>query len=284
MKLLILDSGHNEYVSGKEAPDKSLREWIFNNEMQYEIKKRAEDHGISVYLTNPDPAKKDEIGLSKRANLANDYWIKNKKPEALFVSIHANAYGNDFNQARGTETYTGKNGSSNSKNAATYVQEEIFKCIKAIDSNAKDRGVKSENFTVIYKAAMPSILIEYAFYTNQDDLKILKDKKDDLVEATIKGLCKYFGVTYKEVPKIATPTYKYENCIVYKSEEDRGIALVLSLGLSNYKIMNVSEYKKDLGKNVYVIGSATKDIKGNYNFSGNDKWDTIKLVLKHLGK
>ena len=40
MKLLILDSGHNEYVQGKEAPDKSLREWAFNNEMQYKIKKR----------------------------------------------------------------------------------------------------------------------------------------------------------------------------------------------------------------------------------------------------
>ncbi len=25
--LLILDSGHCEYVKGKEAPDKSLREW-----------------------------------------------------------------------------------------------------------------------------------------------------------------------------------------------------------------------------------------------------------------
>ena len=284
MKLLILDSGHNEYVHGKEAPDKSLREWIFNNEMQYKIKKRAEDHGITVYLTNPDPAKKDEIGLAKRANLANDYWVKNEKPQALFVSIHANAYGNDFNQARGTETYTGKNCSKNSINAATYVQEEIFKCIKAIDFNAKDRGVKSENFTVIYKAAMPSILIEYAFYTNQDDLKILKDKKDDLVEATIKGLCRYFGVTYKEVPKIVTPTYKYENCIVYKSEEDRVIALVLGLGLTKYKVITVSEYAKDLAKNVYVIGSATKDMKGNYNFSGNDKWETIKLVLKHLGK
>ena len=284
MKLLILDSGHNEYVSGKEAPDKSFREWIFNNEMQYKIKKRAEDHGITVYLTNPDPAKKDEIGLAKRANLANDYWLKNEKPQALFVSIHANAYGNDFNQARGTETYTGKNCSKNSINAATYVQEEIFKCIKAIDFNAKDRGVKSENFTVIYKAAMPSILIEYAFYTNQDDLKILKDKKDDLVEATIKGLCRYFGVTYKEVPKVVTPTYKYENCIVYKSEEDRVIALVLGLGLTKYKVITVSEYAKDLAKNVYVIGSATKDMKGNYNFSGNDKWETIKLVLKHLGK
>lgn len=177
MKLLILDSGHNEYVAGKEAPDKSLREWIFNNEMQYKIKKRAEEHGITVYLTNPSPAKKDEIGLAKRANLANDYWIKNSKPQALFVSIHANAYGNDFNQARGTETYIAKNASQNSKNAVNYVQEEIYKCIKSIDNNAKDRGVKSENFTVIYKAAMPSILIEYAFYTNKDDLKILKNIK-----------------------------------------------------------------------------------------------------------
>ena len=284
MKLLILDSGHNEYVQGKEAPDKSLREWIFNNEMQYKIKKRAEEHGITVYLTNPDPAKKDEIGLSKRANLANDYWTKNSKPEALFISIHANAYGNDFNSARGTEVYTGKNGSSNSKNAAAYVQEEIFKCIKSIDSNAKDRGVKSENFTVIYKAAMPSILVEYAFYTNADDLKILKNNKDSLVEATIKGICRYFGITYKAPQTIVTPTYQYENVIVYKSEEDRVISLVLGLGLSKYKIMSVSEYKKDIAKNVYVIGSATKDLKGNYNFNGADKWETMNLVLKHLGK
>ncbi len=44
---------------------------------------------------------------------------------------------------------------------------------------------------------MPSILIEYAFYTNKDDLKILKDKKDKLVEATVIAICKYFNVTHK---------------------------------------------------------------------------------------
>ena len=38
--LVILDSGHAEYVEGKQAPDKSLREWDFNNQMQYKLKKR----------------------------------------------------------------------------------------------------------------------------------------------------------------------------------------------------------------------------------------------------
>lgn len=40
--LLILDSGHAEYVSGKCAPDKCMIEWEFNNDMQYRIKKKDE--------------------------------------------------------------------------------------------------------------------------------------------------------------------------------------------------------------------------------------------------
>lgn len=59
---VFLDAGHNEYVSGKQAPDKSMREWEFNNDMQYRIKRRLEDHSIYVFLTNPSPAKKNEIG------------------------------------------------------------------------------------------------------------------------------------------------------------------------------------------------------------------------------
>lgn len=56
---------------------------------------------------------------------------------------------------------------------------------------------KTVNFTVIYKTSIPSILIEYAFYTNKEDLKILKYKKDELVEATVIAICKYFNMTYK---------------------------------------------------------------------------------------
>lgn len=199
--LIILDSGHAEKVSGKQSPDKSLREWDFNNQIQYKLKKRCEDHNIKVYLTNPSPKGIDEMGLTKRATLANNYWASQGKPNALFISIHANAYGSGFNDARGTETFVASNASTKSKNAASYIQAEVCNRIRAIDSKAKNRGVKTADFTVIYKANMPSILVEYAFYTNTDDLKILKNSKDDLVEATMKGICKYFNIAYKEVKK-----------------------------------------------------------------------------------
>jgi N-acetylmuramoyl-L-alanine amidase len=199
--LLISDAGHAEKVAGKEAPDKSFREWKFNHEMDLMLKQRCKDHAIDYYQTNPSPEQKDEIGLTKRAELANEYWKKNGKPNALFVSIHANAYKNEFNEARGTETYVASNASQNSKSAAKYMQNEIYKCIKSLDTNSKDRGVKASDFTVIYKANMPAIVIEYAFYSNREDLKILKNNQSELIEATMRAICTYFGIEYKSLEK-----------------------------------------------------------------------------------
>ena len=110
----------------------------------------------------------------------------------MFISIHANAYSSS--SARGTETYTANNASSTSKNFAKILNDNIVKVMKELDPNAKDRGVKSENFTVIYKASMPSVLCEYAFYSNLDDLKILKNNRSEVVEATVKAICKRHAV------------------------------------------------------------------------------------------
>ena len=179
------------------APDKSLYEWYFNNDMQYRIKKRAEDHGIKVYLTNPNPDTVSDIPLSTRAANANNFYISNNKPKTIMISLHANAYG-QWTSARGVEVYYASNASKNSKNLAKYLCDNIYVDIKKIDSEFKNRGVKCEDFTVIYKTITPTCLVEYAFYTNKDDLKILKNNKDELVEATMKGICKYFSITYKK--------------------------------------------------------------------------------------
>ena len=45
---------------------------------------------------------------------------------------------------------------------------------------------------------MPSVLVEYGFYSNLDDLKILKNNRNELVEATVKAICSYFNIEYKE--------------------------------------------------------------------------------------
>ena len=195
MNLLILDAGHSFDTKGKNNAKENFYEWEFNNDMQYKIKSRCEDLGITVFLTNPNPSTVSDIALSTRASLSNDYWLRKSKPKSMFISLHANAFSSDT--ARGTETYIAKNASTTSKNFAKVLNDNIVNTMKQVDSGAKDRGVKTENFTVIYKAAMPSVLVEYGFYTNLNDLKILKNNRDELVEATVKAICDYFGVAYK---------------------------------------------------------------------------------------
>ena len=196
MNLLILDAGHSFNTAGKRNEKENFYEWEFNNDMQYKIKARCEELGIKVFLTNPNPGTVSDIALSTRASLANDYWLRNSKPKSMFISLHANAFSSS--SARGTETYHANNASATSKNFAKVLNDNIVKAMKELDINAKDRGVKSENFTVIYKASMPSVLCEYGFYSNLEDLKILKNNKDELVEATVKAICQYFGIEYKE--------------------------------------------------------------------------------------
>ena len=72
--LLILDAGHSHDTAGKRAFDNSFYEWDFNNNMQYLIKKRAEEHGIIVKLTNPNPQSVSDISLSVRSAYANKLY------------------------------------------------------------------------------------------------------------------------------------------------------------------------------------------------------------------
>ena len=220
MNLLILDSGHAKNTPGKNNASQNFYEWEFNNDMQYKIKKRCEELGIKVFLTNPNPATVSDIALSTRASLANDYWLRNSKPKSIFISLHANAFSSA--SARGTETYHASNASTASKDFAKVLNNEVVKVMKSLDKNAKDRGVKCKDWTVIQKASMPSVLLEYAFYTNLDDLKILKNNRNELVEATVKAICQYFGITYKASSQNANTTDKfYKVCLgAYKNRDN----------------------------------------------------------------
>ena len=235
MNLLILDAGHAKNTPGKNNIKENFHEWEFNNDMQHKIKTRCEELGIKVFLTNPNPSTVSDISLTTRASLANDYWLRNSKPKSIFISLHANAFSNA--SARGTETYTANNASNTSKTFAKVLNDSIVKAMKKLDPTSKDRGVKSENFTVIYKASMPSVLVEYAFYSNLDDLKILKNNRSELVEATVKAVCSYFGVTYKE-KVIATESKPngnlYAVCVGAYKDKNKANSIVEQLKKQGY--------------------------------------------------
>ena len=233
MNLLILDAGHSFSTAGKRNEKENFYEWQFNNDMQYKIKARCEDLGIKVFLTNPNPQSVSDLPLTTRANLANDYWIKNNKPKSIFISLHANAFSNA--SARGTETYIASNASTTSKNFAKVLNDNIVSVMKKLDPASEDRGVKSENFTVIYKASMPSVLCEYGFYSNLDDLKILKNNKDELVEATVKAICSYFNIEYKEkVNEVKFDGNLYAVCVGAYKDRNKANAIVEELKKQGY--------------------------------------------------
>ena len=233
MNLLILDAGHSFDTKGKCNAKENFYEWEFNNNMQYKIKSRCEELGIKVFLTNPNPNKVSDLPLTTRANLANDYWIKNNKCKAIFISLHANAFSNS--NTRGTETYHASNASSTSKNFAKVLNDNIVKTMKELDSASKDRGVKTENFTVIYKASMPSVLIEYGFYSNLEDLKILKNNQAELVEATVKAICSYFNIEYKEkVNEVKFDGNLYAVCVGAYKDKNKANNIVEELKSKGY--------------------------------------------------
>lgn len=197
-KYLILDAGHSHGVAGKRSPDSSLLEWEFNNDMQYRLKKRAEQLGFIVYLVNPNPEKGADVSLAARCQRANNYWVKQGKPkDCLYLSIHANASGNGWSTARGVEVFTAGNASAASQNAAKKVCNAIYKDVYSIDKGFKNRGHKVNNFYVIKYTNMMSILVEYEFYSNKEGVALLKNKRELLCEATLKGICEHFGVQYK---------------------------------------------------------------------------------------
>ena len=70
MNLVILDAGHAKNTPGKNNTSQNFYEWEFNNDMQYKIKSRCEELGITVFLTNPNPSTVSDIALTLEKALA----------------------------------------------------------------------------------------------------------------------------------------------------------------------------------------------------------------------
>ena len=210
---VCLDPGHAASTGGKRSPYSlgkvkepklDFYEYKFTRMIACRLKPRLEEYGIDVFITTTE--EEDGIAdlkLTSRAQRANNHIIIARK-KGIFISIHSDADGNgsQWTKANGWSCYTTK-GETNSDNLADCLYdaaEEIFKPKGLKIRTDKSDGDRDweQDFTVIYKANMPAVLVENFFYTNIDDTKYLLSEEgiEDILQVLLKGILKFADKFY----------------------------------------------------------------------------------------
>jgi len=170
--LVILDAGHG----GKDPGT------IYTNE-EGEIELQEKD--INLYIANKVYSILKQKGINVKQTRNTDKFLElseitdiaNKHDADLFVSVHVNAIENNPDVSGMMVLYNGDATSGSygidSKTAATYVDKEIADIV-----DITDKGIVSRpGLWVLRKTAMPAILVECAFITNEYDRTLLSSKK-----------------------------------------------------------------------------------------------------------
>lgn len=205
---LLKDGSANAAATpGKETPfikalGRRVQEEEFNQPTAEKLRQELKRLGVHVF--NPAPDAKD-TPLKDRTNYANKIYYQycskygTKNVVAIYVSIHFNALDAKFDgegkdpSGFSVHIYEGQK-NKNSGKLAKYVLDELAKGTKQVN-----RGIVEQNLHITRETVMPAILTENGFMDNEKEaLLMLSDsfQKEVAVEHA-KGICKYFGITYK---------------------------------------------------------------------------------------
>ena len=193
-KVVILDNGHGNNTTGKRSPDNSFFEWEWNRMFVKKLKFELETLGYKVFAIVDED---NDIGLSVRADRANNIIKEYGSNNCIFLSIHANASGNGskWMNATGWSVYTtkGQNNSDRLAECLCNACEDLG--IKLRKDTSDDDKDYEENFTVIYKTNCPAVLVENMFYDSISDLEFLQSENgvEQLINLHIMGIQNYFG-------------------------------------------------------------------------------------------
>ena len=212
----MIDAGHGGHDPGARVKGLSEADLTLDIALRLE-KLLLRQPGVEVVQTRRTNA---YVALEERTEIAN------RSEADLFLSIHANA--STDGRARGVETYflsfapdaeaeaiaarenagstrqmrqlpellraiAFNNKLDESRDLARMVQQALYTQARKSDKKARNLGVKQAPFTVLVGAAMPSVLTEISFLTNQQDAGLLATEKyrQQIAEALLAGITRY---------------------------------------------------------------------------------------------
>lgn len=164
--IVVLDCGHGGSDPGATAG--GYQEKNITYSILYTYAKSyfdSDTSNVKAYWSRYDDT---FVSLSDRAAFAS------KVGADLFISLHMNSATNTA--ATGTEVYYSINNNKTQSNGLTSkIMASEFQSELANVMNTTSRGVKTANYTVIYKNTVPAVLIELGFISNSSDRSKLVD-------------------------------------------------------------------------------------------------------------
>lgn len=176
----LLDPGHSGvefghyFTKGKRSPEvpPGIYEGDFNRQICRIIQEWFNHpvSGVDGAILCPGPI---NVPLHSRVKFANQVY--SDIDDCAYISIHANAMGNSWNNAHGFTVFHARNASKKSKLLAEYIETHL----SISGSGIKSRGIKTPRsigkyFYVLSKTRCPAVLIECGFMTNKEEVENLK--------------------------------------------------------------------------------------------------------------
>jgi N-acetylmuramoyl-L-alanine amidase len=219
IRRIVIDPGHGGHDPGAMNPDGTREKDVVLQIGLKLARKIREEFGIDVVMTRSTDV---FIPLEERTAIAN------KVNADLFVSIHANAslnrstagietyYLNLAKTAKAAQVAARENNTSlekvsmlqailfdlmanyklnDSARLADEVQKAVCKKVAKQYDGVKNLGVKQGPFYVLVGATMPSILVETAFISNENEVERLKDPEyqETTAAGIIEGIKEYIA-------------------------------------------------------------------------------------------
>jgi N-acetylmuramoyl-L-alanine amidase len=193
---IMLDAGHGYYTPGKRSFD-GMREFEFNIAVAILAKNLLLEYQDTQVIFSHDPTGKVDVPLAERVAKA----LK-EKVDAV-VSIHANAFGDGWNEAEGIETFISEDRMPFTElELASHIQNQLIR-----ETGRKNRGVKRGNLYMTKVSNMiPSVLVEAGFMTNKEEATLLKSTsyREKVAQAIVNGLVLQFKLNPKQKAKPST--------------------------------------------------------------------------------
>ena len=196
-KKVALDAGHGLKTNGKQTPD-GIKEWTLNDKVRDKIVAMLKGYDVEFVFPDKNEGATDE-SLGSRVGM----YIKEKVDAA--VSIHHNANTGKWNAATGVEVFVDKKATDADLKLANLIYPKLVKY-----TGLNGRGVKRENFTVIYQNTVPAVLVEGGFMDGKTDHPVITSDEGQTAyaKAVAEGLIEFLDL--KKVSSVTASTIKHD--------------------------------------------------------------------------